>query len=365
MANFLRDYINHRGEDTVIRTQFGILDKDTGEHLVPVQHANLYFSDMELIRIKNSPNMGYVSEEEKIQLPAPIWNLIQINGANPIGTEIYDADGIPGNISFTGEISWSDGSTYGVTEVEFFKDGVKTKDAETEDGGWTWTDAVTPGTYEFKISGKTEQGGNVSEDAGDLVFKVKIWRAPEWSTNLPAAPSEYAYGSQVELKVKVNSASAPTPYAFDWKKGNTSVGYANTDTMIFNSVSSNDTGVYSCTVTDAIGRTLDSRNHTMTVYSEMKFDTDLPQTGTVSEGSPQTYTVAVSGGKAPYTYQWKHVDAQQTVNDIGTNSPTYEIVSAGAGDVGVYYCNVTDSLNTLITSKHSALVVTSGGPTED
>lgn len=58
MSNFLEDYIRHRGEDTVVRTIYGILDRTTGEHLVPVRHADQYFDDS--IEIGSKPNQGYV-----------------------------------------------------------------------------------------------------------------------------------------------------------------------------------------------------------------------------------------------------------------------------------------------------------------
>ena len=57
MSNFLNDYIRFRGANTVLKSQYGIVDVDTGEHLVPVQHANEYFGS-DIINIITKPNAG-------------------------------------------------------------------------------------------------------------------------------------------------------------------------------------------------------------------------------------------------------------------------------------------------------------------
>lgn len=59
MSNFLNDYINHRGESTIIRTQYGILDNETGEHLVPIQNPEEYFENF-VVEIDNKPNQGKI-----------------------------------------------------------------------------------------------------------------------------------------------------------------------------------------------------------------------------------------------------------------------------------------------------------------
>jgi len=69
----------------------------------------------------------------------------------------------------------------------------------------------------------------------------------------------------------------------------------------------------------------------------------------VTAGSEYTNSVEVTGGKAPYTYQWFKrsggVDAP-----VGTNANTYSIPNYGAGNNGDYFVRVTDAKGTVIES---------------
>lgn len=66
MSNFLEDFIKFKKEENVVRSQYGILDKKTGEHLVPVKNAKDYFGD-KLVEITSKPNAGSVVEAEPVE----------------------------------------------------------------------------------------------------------------------------------------------------------------------------------------------------------------------------------------------------------------------------------------------------------
>lgn len=76
MSNFLEDYIWLRGEDTVIKTQYGILDIETGEHLVPVQHPEYYFEGV-VYDVSNLPNTG---KPKRVTPPITDFYLMDENG---------------------------------------------------------------------------------------------------------------------------------------------------------------------------------------------------------------------------------------------------------------------------------------------
>lgn len=70
----------------------------------------------------------------------------------------------------------------------------------------------------------------------------------------------------------------------------------------------------------------------------------------VQLGSAYNNSVEVTGGKAPYTYQWFKrsggVDGK-----VGTNAPAYNIPSYGTGNNGDYFVQVTDASGKMIESK--------------
>lgn len=69
----------------------------------------------------------------------------------------------------------------------------------------------------------------------------------------------------------------------------------------------------------------------------------------VAAGSAYNNSVEVTGGKAPYTYQWFKrsggVDGK-----VGTDANTYNIPSYGSGNNGDYFVQVTDATGKMIES---------------
>lgn len=84
------------------------------------------------------------------------------------------------------------------------------------------------------------------------------------------------------------------------------------------------------------------------------FTKDLAPTLVLESGQQLGLEVAVSGGTAPYKYQWK-----RGTSNIGSDKPTYGPTTANAG---TYTCTVTDADNTVIVS--TPCVVTINPPVE-
>ena len=64
-----------------------------------------------------------------------------------------------------------------------------------------------------------------------------------------------------------------------------------------------DSGYY-CIIYDADGKEVKTRTATLTVKSTALAITTQPQSTTVAEGKDAVFSVEVTGGKAPYTFQW-------------------------------------------------------------
>lgn len=79
-----------------------------------------------------------------------------------------------------------------------------------------------------------------------------------------------------------------------------------------------------------------------------------PQSKTVDEYSLATFSCEMTGGVAPYTYQWK----KNGVN-VGTNSAALSFTAAAADKNASITVTVTDSVGAVITSTPVVLGVTS------
>ncbi len=70
--------------------------------------------------------------------------------------------------------------------------------------------------------------------------------------------------------------------------------------------------------------------------------TQVPSDARVYVGEPVSFSVQADYGSSTPTYQWKHDNLEgKAVIDVGTNSPTYDIVAATPADAGQYWCVVT------------------------
>ena len=102
---------------------------------------------------------------------------------------------------------------------------------------------------------------------------------------------------------------------------------------------------YSCTVTDYVG--LSGSTGVINVVSTLSF-TKLPENKVIAPNGSTELSVEISGGLAPYTYQWY----KNNVEIPDSNSATCTATSAGQ-----YKCRVTDSLGQTITGRYGTVSV--------
>lgn len=90
----------------------------------------------------------------------------------------------------------------------------------------------------------------------------------------------------------------------------------------------------------------------MANISPASFSTSLNATTAVTAGQTMTLTVVVTGGLAPYTYQW-----YKDNNAIaGANAASYAKASTTAADSGTYKVVVHDVYGNIISSSTVATV---------
>ena len=98
---------------------------------------------------------------------------------------------------------------------------------------------------------------------------------------------------------------------------------------------------------DTVGAKIDMAN-----ISPASFSTPLNATTSVSSPSALTLTVVVTGGLAPYTYQW-----YKNNNAIaGATAATYAKASTTTADSGTYKVVVHDVYGNIISSSTVATV---------
>ena len=101
------------------------------------------------------------------------------------------------------------------------------------------------------------------------------------------------------------------------------------------------------------GKRLSGKGVTTEPTPTLEFTTDLSATLSVVEGAALNLTVAVKGGKTPYTYKWTKDGVA-----VGTSAPTFSKSAAVSWDAGKYKCEVTDAESTKVTSKECTVSVT-------
>lgn len=164
-----------------------------------------------------------------------------------------------------------------------------------------------------------------------------------FTTNLTASKEGV---SPVALAVVAEQGTAP--YTYQWFRNGAAISGATTADY-----NATESGSYSIVVTDAEQDAITSAVCAVTVYSALAFSTDLAAShADVYLGNSETFgplTVAVTGGKTPYTYQWR-----RSASNVGTSTATFG--PSNVDDVfpsnGTYNwsCVVTDALGTAITS---------------
>lgn len=145
------------------------------------------------------------------------------------------------------------------------------------------------------------------------------------------------------------AATGTTP-TFQWRLNNTNLIGQTNDTLSFNSLTTGNSGTYTCVVSNSCG-SVTSNNIVVLVNANTAITTNpTPQAACV--GNTATFSVAATG--AGLTYQWR----KNSVNIPSANSASYTTPATVIGDNGANFdCIVTGTCGTLTTTQ-AALTVT-------
>jgi hypothetical protein len=142
------------------------------------------------------------------------------------------------------------------------------------------------------------------------------------------------------------------PYTFQWYYSNGTIIIGATNPNI--SYKANSTGTYNIylNVTDSLNSKTQSNTATINVYSQPSV-TINPNSVNITVGNTQQFNSNVTGGLAPYTYQWYYS------NGTAVSSATSSTLLFKANSTGIYtiYLNATDTLNSKTQSNTAAIYV--------
>jgi hypothetical protein len=177
----------------------------------------------------------------------------------------------------------------------------------------------------------------------------------------PVGADKYTGGSHTFTVQATGGAGAP--YTYQWQKDGVNIPNKTTNTLVLSLLALSDDGGYRCMIGMVGVRPplplVPSDTATLRVRDPLAVTTQ-PAGANKAVGGNHTFTVAVSGGYTPPSYQWYRGAlgaAPGTGTPVGSNSDTLSLTGLAAGDQGTYSCVITDANAQSVTSAGANLRV--------
>jgi len=166
------------------------------------------------------------------------------------------------------------------------------------------TNATNP-TYTFTPNtvGTYKINANVTDPYTHTAQSNNATLIVETNTTVTISPTQVAMYLGQSQKFTSSVSGGTTPYAYQWYLNDTAVTGATSSNWTFTPASAASYKVY-LNITDKLNIISQSNIVTnITAYGPLSV-TIAPAVVNMTVGAPQTFTSNVSGGDAPYTYQW-------------------------------------------------------------
>lgn len=195
----------------------------------------------------------------------------------------------------------------------------------------------------------------VSNNAGSVVSTaatLNVNSAPVIGTLQSLTVNQ---GNSVTFSIPVNDGSGPFTYQWYRRTGGGSFVVISGATSSSYTIASADViahaSDYYVTVTNSVS-TATSNTASLTVVVPAPVIVSQPQSLTVIEGQPASFSVTVSG-TGPFSFQWR----KNSVNISGATSSTYTISNTAAADAANYSVAVTGSGGSSVISSSASLTI--------
>ncbi|CDK30306.1 immunoglobulin domain-containing protein [Candidatus Babela massiliensis] len=186
---------------------------------------------------------------------------------------------------------------------------------------------LTSGVYQVTV---TDSNGCVSIGSSQINLEdIVIEIIPN--------PAVVAPGSAITLRANIVCGQAPFTYQWTGPNGFTS----NSPIITINNANGSNTGTYTLTVTDANGNTI---TETIEIRLDDLSVDIISNTLNVRQGQTIELIAQVSGGQAPYTYQWfGPAVTRSTSGQLISTDQILIVKDATTANSGIYTVIVTDA----------------------
>lgn len=223
----------------------------------------------------------------------------------------------------------------------------------------------------------------------DPAARKSFSTAPASALTITSQPKDAAITEGADAKFSVAVSGGTAPYAYEWHRvikaqnnydlkivqDEPLITGTKTDTLTTKQCLADENGdQYYCVVTDAAGNKVTSQKATLTVSAAALTITKQPSNTTVDVDGTAKFSVKVSGGTEPYTYEWHRVvksgsyagdDYKLEDNDVfpGASTANLSVKHCASSENGdQYYCIVKDANGNKVTSSKATLKVSVSAP---
>ena len=245
-------------------------------------------------------------------------------------------------------------------------------------GSWINVSAASGKTAAYSLVTQARHNGYqyscvVSDSAGQSVTSSVVTLTVGAPLTITVQPKNAAVnaGSMATFSVTVSGGTAPYSYQWQYRKSasadwtNVSAAAGRTASYTLTAEARHNGYQYRCKVTDSAGKSVLSSVATLTVRSLTI--SSQPSDVTVAAGKTAVFTVSVSGGTAPYSYQWQYLaptaSAYVNVGAAAGKTASYSLTVQARHDGYRYRCIVTDAAGQSVMTDEVRLTV-SGTPTQ-
>ncbi|MFN8154104.1 MAG: gliding motility-associated C-terminal domain-containing protein [Bacteroidia bacterium] len=184
---------------------------------------------------------------------------------------------------------------------------------------------TAPYTYLWSNGGSTASQSNlpsgtytvtVSDANGCTLIRSGVITQPAAALSSTISSTNVGCFGAASGSIVVTPAGGTTPYSYSWSNGATTQGVSNLSP-----------GTFTVTITDANGCTRISNASITQPASALQLSatsTDINCTG----NSIGSIDLTVSGGTAPYAYQWSNGSAQQDITNLSANTYSVTVTDA-------------------------------------
>ncbi len=221
-----------------------------------------------------------------------------------------------------------------------------TVSSEVTPFAFTWSNGSTtedlsnlsPGTYALTV---TDGCGQTSTTSATILEPATL--ASTVGTITPTSCSADADGA-----IDITVTGGTTPYSYAWSNGGTLEDNANLAAS-----------TYSVVVTDANGCTAELTNLVVTAPNGLTVNIDNSQGASCAGGSDGAIAVTVSGGTAPYTFQWNTGSTDEDLTGLGAASYIGIITDANGCQIATPVIALTNP--SAVSASASSTGVTAAG----